>query len=256
MAFTRRGRSRRWATSSSPSAGSTRRSSVCASASGCWPSATSPIPTCQRRPSSSRSTSGPVASATPSSVARGYLIGAQEKGQPWALARAARCRGLLADAGDIDEPFAEALDQHELTPDAFELARTQLCYGERLRRARRRTEARVQLRAAFTAFGDLGAAPWAERARLELQATGETARRRRPSTLDQLTPQELRIALALADGKTMRAAAADLFLSPKTIEYHLRNAYRKLGIRSRAALRHALDADPAARTATRQRVGV
>ncbi len=189
-------------------------------------------------------------------VARGYLVAAQEKGQPWALARAGRCRGLLAEADAFDEPFAVAFDQHELTPDAFELARTQLCYGERLRRARRRNDARVQLRAAFTAFGELRAAPWAERARLELQATGETARRRRPSTLDQLTPQELRIALALADGKTMRAAAAELFLSPKTIEYHVRNAYRKLGIRSRPELRHALDADPAARAATRQRVGV
>jgi DNA-binding CsgD family transcriptional regulator len=189
-------------------------------------------------------------------VVRGYLAGAQEKGQPWALARAGRCRGLLADADAFDEPFAEALEQHELTSDAFELARTQLCYGERLRRTRRRTEARVQLRAAFTAFGELGAAPWAERARLELQATGETARRRQPSTLDQLTPQELRIALALADGKTMRAAAAELFLSPKTIEYHLRNTYRKLGIRSRAELLHALETDPGARTATRQRVGV
>jgi DNA-binding CsgD family transcriptional regulator len=189
-------------------------------------------------------------------VAHGYLAGAQEKGQPWALARAGRCRGLLADANAFDEAFADGFDQHELTSDTFELARTQLCYGERLRRARRRTEARVQLRAAFMAFGELGAAPWAERARLELQATGETARRRRPSTLDQLTPQELRIALALADGKTMRAAAAELFLSPKTIEYHLRNAYRKLGIRSRAELLHALDADSAARTATRQRVEV
>jgi DNA-binding CsgD family transcriptional regulator len=179
-------------------------------------------------------------------VARGYLAAAQEKGQPWALARAGRCRGLLADANAFDEPFARAFDQHELTPDAYELARTQLCYGERLRRARRRTDARVQLRAAFSAFGELGAVPWAERARLELQATGETARRRRPSTLDQLTPQELRIALALADGKTMRAAAAELFLSPKTIEYHLRNAYRKLGIRSRAELLRALDADPVA----------
>jgi DNA-binding CsgD family transcriptional regulator len=187
---------------------------------------------------------------------RGYLAAAREKGQPWALARAGRCRGLLADTGAIDAPFTEALDQHALTPDAFELARTRLCYGERLRRARRRTEARVQLRAAFTAFGELGAAPWAERARLELQATGETARRREPSTLDQLTPQELRIALALTTGKTMRDAAAELFLSPKTIEYHLRNAYRKLGIRSRAELLRALEADPAARTPARQRVGV
>ena len=86
------------------------------------------------------------------------------------------------------------------------------------------------------------AAPWAELARTELAATGETARRRDPSTLDELTPQELKVSLLLAEGRTTREAAAALFLSPKTIEYHLRNAYRKLGIRSREELPEALAA--------------
>jgi DNA-binding CsgD family transcriptional regulator len=140
----------------------------------------------------------------------------------------------------MDEPFARALDLHAHTPDTFELARTRLCYGERLRRAKHRTRAREQLRGAFEAFSDLGAAPWAELARLELQATGETARRRDASALDALTPQELRIAMVLAEGRTTREAAAQLFLSPKTIEYHLRSAYRKLGICSRDKLAKAL----------------
>ena len=96
--------------------------------------------------------------------------------------------------------------------------------------------AREQLRAALDCFEHLGAEPWAEQARAELAATGETARRRDASTLDDLTPQELQIARLLADGKTTREAAAALFLSPKTIEYHLRHVYRKLGIRSREEL--------------------
>jgi DNA-binding CsgD family transcriptional regulator len=173
-------------------------------------------------------------------IAEDYLRRAREKGQPWALARAERCRGLVADADSMDEPFTRALDLHARTPDTFELARTRLCYGERLRRAKRRTQAREQLRGAFEAFGDLGAAPWAELARLELRATGETARRRDASALDALTPQELRIAMVLAEGRTTREAAAQLFLSPKTIEYHLRSAYRKLGICSRDELAKAL----------------
>jgi DNA-binding CsgD family transcriptional regulator len=173
-------------------------------------------------------------------IAADYLRRAQQKGQPWALARAERCRGLLAGAESMDEPFARALEFHAQTPDTFELARTRLCYGERLRRAKRRAQAREQLRGAFEAFGDLGAAPWAEHARLELRATGETARRRDASALDALTPQELRIALVLAEGRTTREAAAQLFLSPKTIEYHLRSAYRQLGICSRDELARAL----------------
>jgi DNA-binding CsgD family transcriptional regulator len=101
---------------------------------------------------------------------------------------------------------------------------------------RYRTRAREHLRAAFTDFDRLGAAPWAEMARAELAATGESARRRDPSTRDQLTPQELQIALLLAAGRTTREAASTLFLSPKTVEYHLRSVYRKLGVNSRDQL--------------------
>jgi DNA-binding CsgD family transcriptional regulator len=96
--------------------------------------------------------------------------------------------------------------------------------------------AREQLRAALAVFDQLGATPWADMARAELAATGETARRRDVSTLDHLTPQELQVALLLAAGRTTREAAAALFLSPKTIEYHLRSIYRKLGINSRDEL--------------------
>jgi DNA-binding CsgD family transcriptional regulator len=89
-------------------------------------------------------------------------------------------------------------------------------------------------------FDRLGAGPWSEMARAELAATGETARRRDVTTLNDLTPQELQIALSLAEGRTTRETAAALFLSPKTIEYHLRNVYRKLGIGSRGELKAAM----------------
>jgi DNA-binding CsgD family transcriptional regulator len=169
-----------------------------------------------------------------------YARTATDKGQPWALARYHRARGLLADDTGIDEAFRAALDQHALAPDAFEGARTRLCYGERLRRARRRVDARAELRRAFAVFDRLGAAPWRERAAKELAATGETARRREFSTLDELTPQELSIATLLASGRTTREAAATLFVSPKTVEHHLRRAYQKLGVRNRAELALAL----------------
>jgi DNA-binding CsgD family transcriptional regulator len=169
-----------------------------------------------------------------------FLEVAAAKRQPWALARAARCRALLADDGGFADQFEQALALHSRTPDTFETARTQLAYGARLRRAGQRVRAREQLRMAIGSFDELGAAPWAELARVELAATGETARRRDPSTLDDLTPQELKISLLLAGGKTTREAAATLFLSPKTIEYHLRNVYRKLDVRSRGELANAL----------------
>ena len=169
---------------------------------------------------------------------------AEAKGQPWALARLARARGLLAQAGE--QQFEEALRLHEATPDRFEQGRTRLCYGECLRRAGQRVRAREQLREALEAFDRLGAEPWAERARAELLATGETARRRDPSTLDDLTPQELQVGMLLADGHTTREAAARLFLSPKTVEYHLRNTYRKLGIHSREELASRLGGPPEA----------
>ena len=153
------------------------------------------------------------------------------------LATAARCRGLLADEESFVSEFEAALELHRHLPNAFAHARTQLCYGERLRRARRRSDARVKLIAALTIFEQLGAAPWAERARRELETTGFTARPRYdPMAADRLTRQELRVALMIAGGATNREAAAQLFLSPKTIEAHLARAYRKLGVRNRAQL--------------------
>ena len=165
---------------------------------------------------------------------------ASTKAQPWALARAARCRGLLAAEGESDRHFETALALHGQTPDAFEAGRTHLTYGARLRRERQRLRARKQLRAAVDVFDRLGADPWSEMARAELAATGETARRRDVTTLNDLTPQELQIALSLAGGRTNRETAAALFLSPKTIEYHLRNVYRKLSIGSRSELKAAM----------------
>ena len=124
-------------------------------------------------------------------------------------------------------------------------ARTELAYGEFLRRARRKTEARVQLRAAYERFQRLGAAAWAERAAAELRATGETARRRDVSTIDQLTPQELQIARLVGGGGRNREIAGQLFLSPKTVEYHLRKVFQKLGIASRTELARLITSDGA-----------
>jgi DNA-binding CsgD family transcriptional regulator len=169
---------------------------------------------------------------------------ARAKGQPWSLARASRCRGLLAPDSELDRRFGDAIAYHEKTPDLFEAARTRLAYGSRLRRARRRVRAREELRMALEVFDRLGAAPWSDMAQSELAATGETARRRDPSTRHKLTPQELQIALLLAAGRTSREAAATLFLSPKTIEYHLRSVYRKLGIGSREELAVAMSETP------------
>jgi DNA-binding CsgD family transcriptional regulator len=174
-------------------------------------------------------------------VAAQLTTAANAKGQPWSLARALRCQGLLA-SGSFAGAFEQALSQHALTPDSFEAARTRLAYGERLRRARNRVLAREQLRAAAEAFERLGARPWAERAHAELAATGEKRHARDPSTLVELTPQELQIAVLLTGGRTTREAAAALFLSPKTVEYHLRHVYEKLGIHSRDELARVLAA--------------
>jgi DNA-binding NarL/FixJ family response regulator len=118
----------------------------------------------------------------------------------------------------------------------FATARTALSYGERLRRSGRRVESRVQLRAALATFLRLCARPWAERAERELRTTGETVRRHATSATEHLSPQELQIGLVVAQGVTNREAGAQLFLSPKTIEYHLSRVYRKLGVRSRTEL--------------------
>ena len=172
-----------------------------------------------------------------------YSERARAKGQPFALARAARTRALIATDKEFVEEFDTALRHHEGTSDVFERARTQLYYGERLRRLRRRIAARKLLHSALKSFEQLGAAPWSERALAELQASGETARVRDDGHRQQLTPQELQVALSLAEGATTREAAAKLYLSPKTVEYHLRHVYDKLEIRTRDELRAALQHD-------------
>ncbi|QBR93376.1 helix-turn-helix transcriptional regulator [Nocardioides euryhalodurans] len=169
-------------------------------------------------------------------VAEAFARRAAAKDQAWSLARAARARALCAEGPAAEECFRTALALHAATPDAYETARTQLAYGAWLRRERRRVEARPVLRAALDAFEHLGAGPWAERAAQEVEATGEVARRRDADPADHLTPQERQVAQLLAAGRTTREAAAALFLSPKTVEYHLRNVYLKLDIRSRAEL--------------------
>src|SRR5215813_6181720 len=179
--------------------------------------------------------------AAPPAVAR--LQGwATATAAPWGLALVARCRGLLSD-GDAARHFAQALEL-QAAGRPFDRARTELAYGQALRRARRPSQARGHLRAALDGFEQLGASRWADRARAELRASGQTARRRDPSTLTQLTPQELQIARLAAAGATNREIAAQLFVSPRTVEYHLYKVFPKLGIASRAELARlaALDA--------------
>lgn len=140
--------------------------------------------------------------------------------------------------------YAQAVHFYGAADLPLEQARTELLFGEFLRRERRRVEARPHLRIAVETFERLGAPLWAERARTELRATGQTARRRDPSTLDQLTPHELRIVRAVAHGLTNRDIAGQLFISPRTVDYHLRNVFGKLEISSRAELmRLALTGD-------------
>jgi DNA-binding CsgD family transcriptional regulator len=173
------------------------------------------------------------------------LAEAERTRRPTELAVAARCRGLLATAeADVHAAFAEALQWHARAEQPFQQARSRLWYGELLRRHRRRADARTQLAAALEEFERIGAEPWAARAREELRATGQTIRSPGAPNTTALTPQELRVALVVAEGATNAAAAADLFLSAKTVEYHLSSVYRKLGIRSRAQLVRALGATP------------
>jgi DNA-binding CsgD family transcriptional regulator len=167
---------------------------------------------------------------------RGMEAFATHTTAPWAQARVAHAHGLLSEGHVAQERFQEALDHHRRARRPFERARTELAYGELLRRARRRVDARAHLEAALDTFENLGAAPWAERARLELRASGQAARRRDPSTLLQLTPQELQVARFVATGLPTREVAAQLFLSPRTVEFHLRNVFAKLGISSRTQL--------------------
>jgi len=160
----------------------------------------------------------------------------------WAEAAAHRCRGLLADADTFDDHFQRSLALLDQSPLTLDRARTQLAYGERLRRAGRRREARSHLRAAHAAFAAAGATPWAGRANAELQATGEATGPRTPDRRAALTPQEVQIAHLAAEGQTNKQIATQLYLSPKTIQYHLANTYRKLNIHSRAELARAITA--------------
>lgn len=165
---------------------------------------------------------------------------ALRSGRPWSLARAARATALLGSDDDLDHLFAEAMAWHDRGDDPFERARTLMLHGSRLRRARRRIDARVRLEEARVAFDQLGARRWSDAVSAELEATGLRARARQAGPVLDLTPRERQIAELLAEGRTTREAAAALFLSPKTVEYHLRHVYTKLDITSRDELRHRL----------------
>jgi DNA-binding CsgD family transcriptional regulator len=156
-------------------------------------------------------------------------------GLRWVNAGVARCRGMLADEDHYEQDFESALTLYG-DGMAFERARTQLVLGMRRRRSRRRADARAALHEALFYFERNGAEPWAEQARAELRASGEVPSAETNGSLRSLTAQELQVALTVAQGITTREAAAALFLSPKTVEFHLGNAYRKLGVRSRAEL--------------------
>ena len=173
---------------------------------------------------------------------------AHASGAQWAQALAARCRGLLADDdATTEKELVTALDLHGTSGNAFDAARTHLLLGEHLRRQRQRSAPREHLKAALTAFEQLGARPWADRAAGELRATGETVKRDGSSAIDALTPQELQIVRQVCRGSSNRDVAGQLFISPRTVEYHLYKAYPKLGVASRGELIRlfAKDLEPA-----------
>jgi DNA-binding CsgD family transcriptional regulator len=148
-----------------------------------------------------------------------------------------RCRGMVESDDDTAATcFTSALRAHQRSDNPYQRARTLLCYGERLRRGGRRRESRSVLREALDLFARAGAAVWERRAREELEATGAVVHRGGPSPSEPLTSQEFRIASAVAGGATNREVAAALFLSPKTVEFHLARIYRKVGVRNRTQL--------------------
>jgi DNA-binding CsgD family transcriptional regulator len=158
----------------------------------------------------------------------------------WGQGIYARCRALLSDGQDAERWYREAADRLGRTGFRPELARAHLLYGEWLRRERRRAEARAQLRTAHDMFDAIGMQAFAERARRELRATGETARKRTAGTHSDLTPQEAQIARLARAGLSNPEIAAQLFLSRHTVEYHLAKVFTKLDITSRRQLRQAL----------------
>jgi DNA-binding CsgD family transcriptional regulator len=163
-------------------------------------------------------------------------------GTPWALGVRSRCAALIEKDDRPEDAYQEAIGQLQRSPAKIELARAHLLYGQWLRRAKRRRDAQHQLRAAHDMFTAMGAEYFADRASSELRATGERARARTPETTFDLTPQEARVAGLAADGLTNNQIAAQLFVSPHTVEYHLGKVFRKLGINSRAQLARRLPA--------------
>ena len=164
----------------------------------------------------------------------------QPSGTDSALGIEARSRALVSDKASADNLYREALLRLSHTPLRPELARTNLLYGEWLRREGRRIDARDQLRNAYELFAALGMEAFADRARRELVATGEHVRKRGVENRDELTPQEEQIARLARDGQSNQEISAQLFLSPRTVEWHLRKVFVKLGIASRRDLRRAL----------------
>jgi len=163
-------------------------------------------------------------------------------GAPWGEAIAARSRALLSEGDAAESRYRDAIDRLTSTPLRVDLARTHLVYGEWLRRVRRNVDAREQLRIAHGLFSDFGMEGFAERARVDLRATGEHARVRSVETSNQLTPQEGQIARLVADGATNNEIATQLFITPRTVEYHLHKVFRKVGVKSRTQLaRHVLE---------------
>lgn len=168
-------------------------------------------------------------------VAR-YAQWTERTASPELGALTARCRALLCADGDADDHYTESLRLHAMSDSPMERARTELLFGQHLRRHRRRAEAQPHLRNAAETFRRIGALTWAERAQGELRATGESARTPETAALSELTPQELRVTLAVGEGLTNREIAAQLFLSPRTVDYHLRKVFQKTDVTSRAEL--------------------
>jgi len=160
----------------------------------------------------------------------------------WGLGVYARSCALLATGGDAEDLYNKALEHLGRSPIRTERARTHLLYGEWLRRENRRVEARTQLRTAFEMFTAMGIHAFADRTRHELLATGETVRKRTIDSFDELTAQEAYIARLAADGRTNPEIGAQLFISARTVEWHLRKVFTKLNVSSRRELRAALPA--------------
>jgi DNA-binding CsgD family transcriptional regulator len=161
-------------------------------------------------------------------------------GSEWARGVEARSRALLTEGDAAERLYCEAIERLSRTRVRLELARAHLVYGEWLRRAGRRRDARAQLRSAHDMLSAMGAEAFAERAQRELLATGETVRTRSAETRDELTAQETQIARLASEGRTNPEIGAQLFISPRTVEWHLRNVFIKLDIRSRRELVIAL----------------